>query len=228
MDQLLAAVLLIAITLTAISVVFSTGLPVIETSKSFASIDQAVLAAKFVDNAVREVASETEKSTRLIALRSPGAFTVLTAENSIEFSQPLDVGEDYLTRTFDGNMEVINGNDVSCSSGGSSMALENSYVRANFTLYASGSSVQTDSFLLSLEDKTASVIIIANSSIELDDDPSTRSGTGFSELLRSGSALPSCTARFFVNSTVVQYDVYYTLYAGADFLVADIANVVDK
>lgn len=240
MDELIAAILLIAVTVTAIAVVFSTGLPAIEESKSSASVDQALLSLGFVDSAVREVSSEPPGSSRVYEIRSPGIFLAVPSEDAIEFEQPdvvVSQGElspegrrsaSPFSRYFRGNIVVITGNDVSCSSAGD-FILENTYLRAVFQNYSSGSAVQTDNFLKSVEYKpSSSTVSLVNSTIEIDDSPASRSGTGYSEVLRSGSAMPSCTVHYFVNSTSIHYDVYYTLYAGADFLVADVRSVVDK
>jgi len=63
-----------------------------------------------------------------------------------------------------------------------------------------------------------------DSSIVVDGDPATSSGNGVSYLERIGQDMPKCRAHFSMNSTV-SYDIYYTLYSGADFLSVDVRNV---
>jgi hypothetical protein len=58
----------------------------------------------------------------------------------------------------------------------------------------------------------------------IDDNLLTTSGNGYSEISSSGQALPSCQVHFFMNSTV-DYDIYYKLYAGADFFVVEVRNI---
>jgi len=80
--------------------------------------------------------------------------------------------------------------------------------------------------VLSIKEKSSETTVsIVNSSIVIDGNQSSSTGNGYSELLRSGTSLPECTVHFFINSTSSDYDIFYTLYSGADFFVVDIRNV---
>ena len=125
-------------------------------------------------------------------------------------------------------MMYISGNDVDCYENGN-ITMENSYLKAVFQRVDQSSplsSINTANNILALEEKTYNTYIYPeNTSILIDDDPSTAYGTGYSELSGSGKGLPVCQVHFYVNSSATSYDVYYILYAGADFLVIDVRNV---
>ena len=131
---------------------------------------------------------------------------------------------EYLSRKVAGNIVQIAGSDVSCSDA-ANLTLENSFLRVdlkNVAQAAPAASINTNDTMLAVKEKSGgTTVAFVNSTIVIDGDPATSSGTGYSEILKKGRDLPSCTAHVFVNSTV-NYDIYYTLYAGADFLVMDV------
>ncbi|MBI5072833.1 hypothetical protein HZA99_03370, partial [Candidatus Woesearchaeota archaeon] len=67
----------------------------------------------------------------------------------------------------------------------------------------------------------------SDSSIIIDNDMTTSKGTGYSEM-NTGKNVARCRVHFFMNSTSinsVSYDIYYTLYSGADFLSVEVRNI---
>ena len=94
-----------------------------------------------------------------------------------------------------------------------------------FKKYAQDTAIVTDRLLLQLTEKTNNITTyVGNSSIVINEDPATSVGVGYSEISRSGTNLPLCQVHAFVNMTT-DYDVYYKLYAGADFLVIEVRNI---
>ena len=228
MNPVLSMAILLLIAVIAFSIVLGIGIPVIDASKDQAVFRDAENAGKLLDNAIRSVASEGKGALRVMEFVSP-EFVSVPEENALEFK--LVAGAElleHLTRRFAGSIAYISGSDVLCTSDGN-ITVENSRVQAVFQKIARTSpysSIDTARNILSIKEKgSGTTVTVANSSIVIDDNQSSASGNGYSELLRSGTSLPACTVHFFINSTSSDYDVYYTLYSGADFLVADIRNV---
>lgn len=229
MDKIVAIMMLVMISFVSMSIVLTTAGPSLDRTKAAVAIREAESSMKFLDNAVKEVADGGNGTKRMITVASFGTFEVIPEEAAIEFSSPSGGIFEYLSRRFSGNMEYIGGNDVTCSSEGN-LSMQNTYIKAVFTKIQQTSppaSLNTSENIMSLQDKiSGKTIDIVDSAIEISDNASTSYGNGYSEISRTGSGFPVCVVHFFVNSTK-DYDVYYTLYAGADFVVADIRNIRD-
>jgi hypothetical protein len=158
---------------------------------------------------------------------------VIPEEDAVQIK--LDIGVmDYFSRVVKGNLVYIAGNDVTCreedvnADGVADLVMENSFLRVAFkktTRTSPMAGINTSASIMQLTEKTGGATInMINSSIIIDNNQATSSGTGYSEILKTGSDLPVCTVHFFVNSTV-SYDVFYRLYAGADFITAEARNI---
>lgn len=228
MNPLISSMILILVMVIAIGIVINIGMPAVNTAKEAAGMKEAESAIKTLDNYVKEVRSEGSGSERRIRFTSPGEFIASSDEDSIQFESVSDVELfEYFTRRADGNLIYISGSDVACSSG-SNLTMENSFVKAVFQRIPKASplaAIDTKSNILTMQEKSSSsTASFSNTTVFV--DGVSGNGTGYSEILPStgGTTLPSCTVHFFINSTS-DYDIYYTLYAGADFLVAEIRNV---
>ncbi len=232
MEQLLAAMILTAIIITAIGLVVSVSNPLIESTKETAAVRDAEYLIKLIDNSVREVVNEGTNSRRVLNIQSAGELESLPEEDAIQigFSSKSGIA-DYLTRFIRGNILFIAGSDVSCSNL-TNITMENTFI--NVTLKKTErrsplSAVNTTENIISVHEKTRNTRVnFVNSSVIINDNQSTTRGTGYSELLRMGKSLPSCATHFFINNSAIEYDIYYTLYAGADFLTIDVRNVVER
>ncbi len=227
MNPLVSTLFLILIMIIAIGVVLNVGMPAVNMAKEASAMKDAESAVKLIDNYIREVREEGSGSERRLKFNSPGEFTVSSDEDSIQFKL-LSGAElfEYFSRRLAGSLFYISGSDVKCSAG-TNLTLENTFIKAVFQKVDKTSplaSIDTKSNIMSIEEKISGTAVpFTNASVFV--DSASGSGTGYSELLASGTSLPSCTAHFFINSTS-DYDIYYTLYAGADFIVADVRNVV--
>ncbi len=230
-------VLLFALVIFTISVVLIESKPIIESATTSVDIKNAENIMRMLDDAVREVTSEGANSSRILTFSAPKRFESISGESSIEFETSVDSksGADYFSRQVRNNLVYISGNDVYCSEkdansdGVKDLVVENSFLSAAFKKVAKAtplSALDTSSNIIQLVEKTGNTTVtFVNTSIAIDNDANTSVGTGFSEILKIGSSLPSCTVHFYVNSTV-RYDVYYKLYAGADFIVAEVRNII--
>ncbi|MCX6818938.1 MAG: hypothetical protein NT129_02965 [Candidatus Aenigmarchaeota archaeon] len=224
MNPLLSMMLLLLIAILAIAVVLSAGQSVIDKASGNEKFREAADIMKFIDNSISSVAEEGAGAKRILKFSSPGDFETIPRENALQFHAESSVLE-YLSRKIIGNLVYISGNDVSCYSG-SDLTMENSYLKAVFKKVDPMSAINTENNIVLIKEKTLNTEIYpTNSSVVIDDNPATASGIGYSEILKTGSNLPACSVHFFVNSTV-SYDIYYTLYAGADFLAVEVRNLL--
>ena len=229
MNPILSLVLVMVMVLTAIAMVLTVGIPLIDTTVNTENVKQAENTLKFLDNYIQDVASEGKGAKRVLKFSSPGEFLVIPQEEAIQFE--IDSGIEifeYMSRKIVENLVYISGNDVDCYEG-NNITMENSFLKVVFQKVNQTtplSSINTENNILMLNEKTHNTLIYPeNTSVIIDNDPSTAYGTGYSEILKSGYDMPVCYTHFFVNSSQKIYDIYYILYAGADFLVADIRNI---
>lgn len=226
MNPLLSSTILVLIFVTALVIVLNAGLPAVDTAKATAGLRDAERTMKFIDNAVAEVSEEGYGSRRIIS-NSSAEFLTIPEEDAVQYEtvSPAELFE-YFSRKVIGNIVRISGNDVRCDDS-ANLTLENSFMRIEFQKVARVSplaAIDTTNNILSIKEKIYNTIVYpANSSIVIDGDNSSSSGVGYSEILRKGTSLPECTIHFYINSTV-NYDIFYKLYAGADFLVVDVRD----
>ena len=182
---------------------------------------------------MREVAADGAGSARIISFVAPRGFESVDEEDAVQFYVEVS-GLDYLSRTLNGDIIYIGGNDVNCErkdgdkDGDNDLVLENSFLKAVFNATEKAAPLQqlnTANNIVSVTEKTGNTTVrFANTSFVLGGDASTSAGTGYSEIRRQDSSAPLCDVHFFVNSTV-DYDIFYRLYAGADFLSVEVRNI---
>ena len=228
MNSLISLVILLLIAIIGFTIVLGVGIPAVDATKDQSTFRDAEASAKLLDNAIRGVAADGKGAVRVLNLKQE--FVSIPEEDALEFSMTAGIELiEHRTRRIAGGIAYISGNDVSCSESGQNMTMENALIAVNFqrvvktTPYAN---IDTAGNILSMREKASGITVnIANSSIVVDDNQSSASGNGYSEILRTGVGLPVCTAHFYINSTSADYDIFYMLYSGADFLVMDVRNV---
>jgi hypothetical protein len=229
MNVLVSAVLVIGLVIAGIALVMSVGMPVLEASQEALGFDNGVSWLNRLDTAIKEVSSEGYGSSRI--LQSPnGNWQVSSGADSIWLTAHF-VSGDYLTRAVVGSVLRIAGGDVRCAiedgngDGKTDLIMENSMVK--IVLQKVNGTLNTSQNILLMKEKTNNLTIIpSDSSITIDGNLATSYGSGWSNLAPLGDELPFCRANFFVNSTAgLSYDIFYTLYAGADFVVIEVRNV---
>ncbi|MBI4174190.1 MAG: hypothetical protein HY517_00970 [Candidatus Aenigmarchaeota archaeon] len=232
-STVLSVILLFVIVVIAVGMVLSIAQPVADSAVKQTEIKNAEDDLHFIDNYITTVAREGKDSARIYKFSSPKSFESIPGEDAIEFTTDADINViDYLSRKMSGNFVYVSGDNVNCQEkdgdgdGTIDLVAENDKIRAVFRQVALDTAIVTDRLLLQITEKTRNITTyVGNSSIVINDDPSTSVGVGFSRLSRDGVNLPLCQVHAFVNSTV-DYDVYYKLYAGADFLVVEVRNIV--
>lgn len=234
---IVSVVMVFLIVIIALAIVLEFGKPIIDSATSSSEVRNAETTLKFLDSYIREVTREGNGSVRVYSFVAQKDFLVIPGENAVEFKTDVDTSLfEYHTRSQKDNTFYIAGADVNCEEsdgngdGVMDLVIENSLIKAVFNKTARASpynSIDTTTALLQVTEKTRSTTItFENSSVQIDSNSTSAAGTGFSELMSTGKNKPFCTVHFFVNSTAVDYDLYYRLYAGADFLTVFVRNVV--
>ena len=228
--------ILFGIVILGVSIILLNSRPIVESATGSISLKNAENIMNVIDNAIREVAEEGVNSSRLITFSTPDEFRIIDDEDAVEFRTTASSQAviDHFSRTIRNNLAFIGGGDVSCreqdinNDGTRDFIVENSFLKAGFQKVVKTmplSPVDTSYTIIQITEKSDNTIIsFANSSVVIDNNLSTAIGTGFSEILMAGDALPECTVHFFVNSTPM-YDIYYKLYAGADFFTMEVRNI---
>ncbi len=233
-STIVSLLMVFAIGIIAISLALEIGMPILDTAKSSSDYTEAELALKKIDNSILETAREGSGSVRELAIASPMKFMSMASENAItSFGGTYSSLFDYNTRTKSGDIILITGSDANCfegvEKGSPALIAQNSLVRFAFNFTKKNetnyTALDTATAIISMTDVARNVSIdIVNSSVVIGTDERSSRGSGYSELLSSGHGLAFCTIHFYVNSTV-QYDIYYRLYSGADFIQAEVRNI---
>lgn len=225
-------IFLIMIITLGIAAVLNIGNPLISSALDTTKVKEAEAAMKTIDNYIREVATEGYGAAREAQVILPGEFEVIPEEDAIQYEiiTPAKLF-DHFMREKQGNLVYISGSDVDCGDE-TDLILSNSFLTITLnkvTKTTPHSSIDTNNNIISVIEKTYNTTAaLSNSSIIINDETSSRNGTGYSEISKTGKQLPYCQAHFFINSSYASYDVYYILYAGADFVVIDVRNVEKK
>lgn len=229
MEDMISIALVFLIVIVTVGLVIGLSNPIIQTTTKSADIRGAESDLISLDNYIRTVVREGKDSTRVFNFESPKTFTALAGEDAIQFRIDQTNFIDYLTRTASGDLVYVAGSNVDCTQsdgngdGVTDLVAENDKLKAVFRM--DNGRVDTTNILEeALQKSNGDKIYIGNFSIAIDGDGATANGTGYTEILTQGRNLPACTIHAYVNSTI-QYDVYYKLYAGADFLVVEVRHI---
>lgn len=225
-SQTVSAVLITAVTLSAVGVVLNTAGPAIENARDSATIDRAVNFMNELDSSVRQVASEGEGSTRSYSLDFDRGYFYLNSSQD-RFSYNLETGSQVISpqsRTQIGETELVSNAFVSVYedsySGQDCYAMENQKIKTCIKKIdeGGGSDINTSDLVTHYEIKDSGELDI-NPRIILNDLPSSSSGTGYTEATISGDRLGKGEVTAHVENTDgFRYRVVYELYSGADFL----------
>jgi hypothetical protein len=227
LNVMLSWVIVTAIVVGGISIVLIAGQPALQQASASVRLAEAERTLNELQDAILAVRSEGIGSTRIIKIPS-GDWRSLPTSGQIEFAVATDLIEPG-THRITNDLAWIAGPEASCGQGAwngqAAWVMENSYLKAYLQRLDTNQSLNTTKNILAMQSKITNVTIEpADSSILIDSDPASSAGNGFSEM-RLGSQQASCRAHFFVDSPPFDYDIYYTLYSAADFLVAEVRNI---
>ena len=233
-SPLLSTVLIIFITITAITLVLILGLPTINKTKESIILNEALQNMRILDNAIKEVASEGVGSKKTLSFKvTDGVYSVKEETNNINFEYMVKYGT-IQPGTFlkEGNIILTSGASCKAYEENNYLVLENKILKVillkNGTL-TNPSFINTSKIIKQIIFKENNFNITpSDSSIILDDLKSSSYGYGYSKLVKKGSYLPKAEAIVHLNTSFIVYDILYTLQSGADFLTIKIINAYYK
>lgn len=238
-SPLISTALIILILVGAIAIVLSFGKEVLDKTNEANLINEAKQNMKLLDNAIKQIASSGTGSLKKIQIKvSDGTYKVIEETNSLEFFYLVKYGTiEPGTYLKENNLLLISGSTAKAyeedldNDGVEELILENEILKIGIQKVGSKSNFQPINTIKNIKAmifKENNVIIPEDSSIIFDDIPETSYGNGFSELIRKGEHLPKAEALVHVNSTFIEYEILYTLQAGADYLVIKVLNAYYK
>lgn len=228
---LISAIIFIAITISVVAIVYQSGMPLIEKMQQSATLDRMTGAFSDVDIIVRKVAQEGNGSRRVFDLRvSMGRLMIDTARDMIlwELSTDNMIIPPRSAELF-GNLIV--GSNLNATayegdySGTPAYVIENEHLRTYVKKIGSlqnHEDYSTSDLILAVYQKDLDIWIPLHSvDISMDDDPLSRSGSGYTLLERSGDFLPHGRVNVYMNSSWGDYYMNLTLGTGTDFIEID-------
>jgi len=237
-SEFISGVLMIFISFMGIALVIAMGLPALNRAKEAAAVNEATQNMRELDSVIREVASEGTGALRSMIMKvSDGSYAVNGKADTVDFAYEMKYG--LMERgTFykEGNLYMMSGATAKASEydvngdGTTELVLENEILRVGIQKIANSSSPNTDTIdskdsikLLNFKENMVNVTP-SDTSLILDGMSNTSSGNGYSEIIKKGDYMSKAEALVHINSTEISYDVVYTLYSSADFLIVKVIN----
>jgi hypothetical protein len=227
MDPLVSITLITLFSIVSIGLVLMIGNVIVSTAEDSSHFQEAESIMARLRDYISQVVSEGNGSSRAMSM-SPkaGHFEMNMPANTIIYYMDGPEIFEHFSRKADGELFSISGNDADCKQDNNYIYMQNSRLNATFQRKGNQTSwvaLNTSDIMRSIMQVDSNTsIILANSSVMIDDQPQSSYGNGYSELLNEEENQPFCIVHFFINSTCCAYDIYYTLFSGADFLVQEI------
>lgn len=232
-SEIATSAIYIGVTVSAISVAITAGVPALENMQDAASIRQAQDFMQELDSNVQTVVSEGEGSTRTVTgefdrgeiyFDNDSKALIYELETQAEVISPQ-------TTTRDGNVLLSSSADVTVNEttvdGTDCYMMENDHIKACIKKVGSESDygeINTSELLTLYEFKDENRELDANMSIKLNDKESTAYGTGYTEA-ETGDFIGTGEVQATVNSDYgFTYDILFRLPTGADFIQIDVQN----
>jgi hypothetical protein len=229
--SIISEVLFLAIVVSLVFLVYAMSAPVIQTMQVSAALEQAESFMLNLDSLIQEVASEREGGRRSFHL-SMGAGTVSLGEDNDTIKWVLNSDSPVISpRSMQKLGNLIIGSNLNTMayegnhSGQEAYVLENEHLRVFVKKIGSAASHQqynTSDLLLGVYNKDLSEWLgLDRLEISVDNSTDSTNGTGYTELVEEGNALPYGKVLAHINTSysfTSSYNVTFTLESGADFI----------
>lgn len=226
MNPVVSTMMVMLFVLTAMGLVINMSSDVIGKAQATSHIQEEESTMKHIKDYIYQVAAEGNGSSRILSMNiKEGYFEANVPKNTIVYYLDGPGVLDYLSRKYDNGVYTISGNDVRCWKDDSYFYMENSEIRLKFIRNGTPEnwvSIKNDIIKNITQKDSDKNFNITNSSLIIDDDLTSEIGNGYTELLREERNLPFCRVHLFLNSSCCSYDVYYTLFSGADFFMQEV------
>lgn len=226
--SLISAIVFIAITISAMALIYQSGVPIIQRMQSSASLDRMTSTFSDLDETIERVASEGNGSRRIFDLDTGEGRLSLDPDND-ELEWTLQAENSVLRpRTGRSIGNVASGNNLEASlhegvhGPYQAFILENEHLRAYIRRIGSPQPYSTGTLLLDVFNKDLDEWLPLESlAISLDSQASSESGTGRTEAESIGTNLPRAKVTAFMDSSYANYTITISLESGADFLLVE-------
>ena len=223
--SMVSAVVFIAITISAMALIYQAGVPIIQRMQSSAALDRMTSTFLELDETVERVASEGNGSRRIFDLDTGPGRLGLDPEGD-EISWHLDAEDSVLrprTARFLGN--VVSGSNLGSSlyegvhGAYQAFILENEHLRVYIRKIQPEQGYSTGTLLLDVYQKDLGEWLPFDYlNISLDNQAVSETGIGWTAQERTGTNLPRARVTAFMDSSYANYSVTFSLESGADFL----------
>jgi hypothetical protein len=238
-SPLIAYVMVILIVFFGISLVLLFGMPLIERARESSIVNEGLENLKLLSKNIEEVATEGIGSLRSIPLKvTGGEYKINEKTNSIEFyysPKTYSVEPGFLKED---NIILISGSNAIAkeydldNDGENEIVLENEFLKVGILKKGSKENydfINTSKLIKIINFKAKGIDLIpSDSSIFIDDREDSSYGYGYSETLNPGKSSTKAEALVHLNTSYADYDILYTLYAGADFLLIKVLKIAYK
>lgn len=222
-----SAVIYVLVGIIVLTVVIEAGIPFIKSLQERSNVNRARNTFSSLDQQIQDVAKEGQGSQRIVPLEvSEGSVKVEDGRLRWKIETNSKVLEPR-TRIELGNLVIASDVDVSAADFTNFHVLQNSRILVNFSRYGSKdnhTSINTSSLINYIRFEGTGSQTTGAFTFFINQNASSTTGTGYTELQDTGTGLASATLKAYVNSSVYDYDLLLTLDSKADFLRAQIEN----
>ncbi len=231
--SLVSGVIFLALTISAAFIVYQSATPVIKKMKSAAIVEQMKDTFVELNKIIKKVASEGEGSRRSVDIKIDAGKIVVDETNDViywEYETDTPVISPRTMQTYGDiiigsnlNVRAYEANYTLTSPEIPAYVLENEHLKVYVRKIGSPSNYETyntSQILLGIYQKDLDKWLNNDGFFEvsIDNEQSSKSGTGYTALEKTGNFLAYATAVAYMNSTYKTYFVNFTLESGADFL----------
>ncbi len=227
---MVSSVLFLAFLIAATGIVYYAGVPSLQRIQCLATMEKMKSSFVQLDKITRNVVAGGKGTKRTFDLNiDDGKLYIVGGNDTIywEYECPVEVTSPRTAQTignviFGSNMEVFAYQGM-CA-GQNSYILENSHIKACFKVIGSSSNKvsynTTEIFLYMYQKDLDSVLPLEYLEVTLDNDDTSKTGTGYTTLEREGTNLPYGRVTAYMESDYgVTYQIHFELETGGDFLV---------
>lgn len=222
-----SAVIYVLIGVIVLTVVIEAGIPMIEGLQERSNVNRARNSFSALDQQIQDIAKEGQGSQRIVPLDVSDG-TVKVEDNKLRWK--IETSSKVLeprTRVEFGNLVIASDVDVSAADHSSSHIVQNSRILVNFTKVGNSgnwASINTSSLISYIEFKDTGARTTGTFTFFINQNASSATGSGYTELQQAGTGLATATLKAHVNSSIYEYDLLLTLDSKTDFLRAVIEN----
>lgn len=230
--QIWISVVIYVLVVTAIiAIILQAGIPLLNDVRDNNKYSKAKNTFASLDSYIREVASEGAGSQRVVTLEIHEGELILDNDAvALELETQSELLEPRSSVKL-GNLVIISGSNVKATEYNDSYVLENNRILVNITKFGNSTSyvdINTTNLIKYIKLKENSVKSTGSFSFFVDGSKETAKGTGYTSILNTGDNLGFATVVAYMNTSTKRYELHLTLESDADFLIADVKNLVYK